>query len=672
MSESKTNGVPPHGEEKDNVPENEASSPPPTVDISGSHKKENKASKGQELKARGTWGGQLDFILALIGFSVGLGNVWRFPYLCYKNGGGAFLIPYFICLFVAGIPLLIAELSIGQFMAQGGITCWRLCTIFKGIGIASIIILNYLNYYYNIILAWGVYYMFLSFTSILPWSHCNNEWNTQDCLDPKYLYGNSNETSLDACMGYDTESTGNESMIANVGKQICINGTLKNVSDFTPAVEEFWERKILQFHQSTGLEDMGGLNWQMVLCLFFAWILVYLCICKGVKSSGKVVYFTATFPYILLTILLIRAVTLENASDGLKYYITPNFTRLNDASVWMDAATQIFFSYSIGLGTMMALGSYNLYNHNFLRDGIIFACVNSGTSIYAGVVIFSVLGFMAGKQGVGVGDVAKGGPGLAFVVYPEAVAQMPVAPLWAVLFFFMIILLGIDSEFVGVEGFITAIVDLFPNQLRKGYRREYFAAGYCFVCFLVGLSMVSYGGIYLFQLFDYYSASGTALLWLAFFESMAIGWVYGSDRFLRDWYSMLGRRHNYLFIYFKFAWRFLTPIFTGSICIFSLVNFKPLTYQGYTYPNWGYAIGWFFALSSMLMVPLWFVFKLIQADGTLKERWILLTTPKLSAEQQDRKTANCNGEEGINAYDVGTAPNEPPPAYYVETEDKAV
>ncbi|XP_078369147.1 sodium- and chloride-dependent taurine transporter-like [Oculina patagonica] len=98
---------------------------------------------------------------------------------------------------------------------------------------------------------------------------------------------------------------------------------------------------------------------------------------------------------------------------------------------------------------------------------------------------------MAQKQGVPVADVAKSGPGLAFVAYPAAVAEMPIAPLWSILFFFMVILLGLDSEFVGVEGFVTAIVDLFPHHLRRGHRKEIFIALCSVFWFLIGLSMVT-------------------------------------------------------------------------------------------------------------------------------------------------------------------------------------
>ncbi|KAK3700748.1 hypothetical protein QZH41_001906 [Actinostola sp. cb2023] len=332
-------------------------------------------------------------------------------------------------------------------------------------------------------------------------------------------------------------------------------------------------------------------------------------------GPNTAVYFTATFPYVLLTILLIRAVTLPGALAGIKYYLLPEWSKLMEGQVWLDAATQVFFSYTIGQGVMIALGSYNKFKHNCYRDCIFFACVNSGTSFYGGFVIFSVLGFMAKKQGVDVGDVAESGPGLAFIAYPAAVAEMPIAPLWSVLFFFMLILLGIDSEFVGIEGIITAVVDLFPNHLRRGYRKEIFIAVMCTLWFFIGLCMVTQGGIYVFQLFDYYSVSGSAILWVCAFESIAIGWIYGAERFYQNLQQMIGFRIN---PWLKLCWLCFTPLFCVAIFLFLLITYKPLVYnKTYHYPDWGEAIGWCLALSSMVWIPIVAAYKLITTKGDL-------------------------------------------------------
>ncbi|XP_038045242.1 sodium- and chloride-dependent GABA transporter 2-like [Patiria miniata] len=577
---------------------------------------------GDGEKPRQQWSGRMDFILSCVGFAVGLGNIWRFPYLCYKNGGGAFLIPYLICAIAGGIPLFFMEVALGQFMSLGGIKAWNICPVFKGIGYATTLITFWMNHYYIIILAWCLLYLFSSFTTELPWSSCNHEWNTERCRD---TYDDSNTSCVSNVSFY--ANVINESSPVSLAQyeedfnQTCVNET------YTSPVEEFFERRVL--HMSSGIEELGSVQWELALCLLLAWVLVYFCIWKGVKSTGKVVYFTATFPYVVLTILLIRGVTLDGAGSGLIFYLKPNITRLADSQVWIDAGTQIFFSYAIGIGCLTALGSYNAFHNNCYKDTLIIVSINSFTSLYGGITIFSVLGFMAHEQKIDISEVADKGPGLVFIAYPKAVSLMPAAPIWACVFFFMLLLMGLDSQFVAVEGFVTAVVDLFP-KLRKGYNREYFILVVCTVSYAFGLAMVTNGGMYVFQVYDYYSASGMVLLCMAFFETVTIGWIYGGERFFQDIERMIGYRP---FVWFKWCWMFFTPGIALAIWIFSVVGWKPLEYNDYTFPLWGEGIGWFFALSSIVCIPVYFVYKLATARGTIRERWSHVTTPIFTSQQ---------------------------------------
>lgn len=126
---------------------------------------------------RETWDNRVQFILSLAGFAVGLGNVWRFPYLTQKNGGGAFLIPYAIMLFVEGIPIFYLELAIGQRLRKGAIGCWnQVSPYLGGLGIAAAVVSFNVALYYNTIMAWCMYYMVESFQNPLPWSSCPVEW----------------------------------------------------------------------------------------------------------------------------------------------------------------------------------------------------------------------------------------------------------------------------------------------------------------------------------------------------------------------------------------------------------------------------------------------------------------------------------------------------------------
>ncbi|XP_046331791.2 sodium- and chloride-dependent GABA transporter 2-like [Haliotis rufescens] len=599
------------------------------LDPASSDGSSSTADAGDEkMMKRETWTNKFDFLLACIGFSVGLGNVWRFPFLCYRNGGGAFLIPYFIAVVLGGIPVFFLEVTLGQFMSEGGIGPWKICPLFQGIGYASTVIVFLLNCDYNIILTWAFYYLFSSFTARLPWSHCDNEWNSPNCSTFRRHPNASDSENSTETMFNATVANASYSIYSNLTGAAEVSGKLAPLMD---PVTEFWERKVLLLSNDVG--SPGRIKWDLALCLLLAWIVVYFCIWKGIKSSGKVMYFTATSPYVLMLVLLIRGVTLEGAVDGLKYYLLPDWNRLLDTQVWVDAGTQIFFSYSISLGTLTALGSYNKFHHNAWRDTICFALVNSVTSFLAGFVIFSVLGFMAFKQGVSVEDVAESGPGLAFIAYPEAVAQMPVAPLWSCLFFVMIILLGLDSQFVGVEGFVTAVVDMFPHFLRQGHRREIFIACVCTMSFFIGLSMVTEGGMYVFQLFDYYSASRIVLV-VAFFECIVVSYIYGVNRFYDNLQMMLG---FYLNPFMKICWMFLTPAFTLVIFIMGAITYSELIYErktvNYVYPNWAIAVGWMMASSSIVFIPGVMIFKLVTAKGTLMERIVTLTRPRLRRYQ---------------------------------------
>ncbi|MED6283938.1 hypothetical protein CHARACLAT_014162 [Characodon lateralis] len=419
---------------------------------------ERKGAVRDGLQARGQWANKAEFLLAVAGQIIGLGNVWRFPYLCYKNGGGVFFVPYLLFLVLCGIPLFLLETSLGQYTSLGGVSAWRtICPLFGGLGYASQVMILHGCVYYIVILAWALFYLVYSFQTELPWSHCNNTWNTDAC----YLFDKYNQT------------TNASSLPENA----------------TSPVMEFWEREVLRL--SGTLDELGPVSWKLALCLAVVWLVCYFCVWKGVKSTGKVVYLTATFPYVMLFVLLVRGATLPGATQGITYYLKPNITRLSDPQVWMDAGTQIFFSYGICLGSLTALGSYNKYNNDCYKDSFMLCLLNSSTSFFAGFAIFSVLGFMAEEQGVDIASVAQSGPGLAFIAYPRAVAMMPVPQLWSVCFFLMIIMLGLDTQFVSLEALMTSVTDLYPHVIRRGYRRELLLLFVCVVCFLIGLVMVT-------------------------------------------------------------------------------------------------------------------------------------------------------------------------------------
>uniref|UniRef100_A0A0N4VAJ8 Solute carrier family 6 member 1, like n=1 Tax=Enterobius vermicularis TaxID=51028 RepID=A0A0N4VAJ8_ENTVE len=396
----------------------------------------------------------------------------------------------------------------------------------------------------------------------------------------------------------------------------------------------FFSRRVLGV--SSGIEVTGEIRWDLAFYLFLAWTICYLCIFKGVKWTGKVVYITALFPYLMLFCLLIRGLTLEGANVGLEYYLSPDFTKLQESKVWIDAVTQVFFSYGLGLGALVALGSYNNFSNNVYMQALTVCFVNSGTSVFAGFVVFSFIGYMATQLDKSVEEVAQSGPGLLFLAYPSGILQLPYTHIWSILFFTMVLFLGIDSQFCTMEGFFTAIIDEFPEMIRgKNYGREIFILIVCVISYLLGLSTVTQGGFYVFQLFDFYAASGSALLWLLFFECIAVSWSVGkSAKFSHSRMTFTAMIGYYPSRWWKFCWVFATPAVCMGVFIFGIVKYEPLRIAAYNYdyPLWGHILGWFLSLSSMLCIPGYALYLWISTEGSFFEKFELLFRPNVELE----------------------------------------
>ncbi|XP_071820221.1 sodium- and chloride-dependent neutral and basic amino acid transporter B(0+)-like isoform X1 [Apostichopus japonicus] len=603
------------------------------------------ASSSDENPVRGNWGNKLDFILSSLGYAVGLGNVWRFPYLAYDNGGGAFLIPYVVMLLFAGLPLFFMEVSFGQYASEGPISAWKALPMMRGVGFGMMFVSLYVGIYYNVIITYTIYYLIASLTTKLPWVGCDNSWNTIYC-----------SSRFQECLGVDRKDLDSLGVVNGTSGVVIGNGSCVTVSSLTNSElsgyqitelngrydlsrytdplhssrirssEEFFKLRMLQEADSVG--ELGWVSWQLALCLLLAWVIVFLCLIKGVKSSGKVVYVTATFPYIVLLALLILGLTLDGHQEGIRFFITPKWEILGNPQVWLAAAVQIFFSLSAAWGGLITLASYNKFHNNCYVDSLFVAIANCATSIFAGFVIFSIVGFMAKELGKEVDEVVDQGFGLAFIAYPEAVALLPAAPVWSCLFFLMLLTLGLDSQFTIIETIVTAIVDAFPGALRK--RKIFVLLGLCCFCYLVGLLCVTRAGIYWVNLMDSYGAS-FALLIFAICECASISWIYGGKRFINDIRTMIGSQwvDFPLFYWWPINWCIITPALLSFVLLFNWMDWSPPTYNG-DYPWWAHLIGWTMVGLSLVWIPGIWVYEFIIGPGGVASRWAAMSSPRES------------------------------------------
>ncbi|XP_059833416.1 sodium- and chloride-dependent neutral and basic amino acid transporter B(0+)-like isoform X5 [Hypanus sabinus] len=546
----------------------------------------------EENVERGNWSSKTDYLLSMIGCAVGLGNVWRFPYLAYRNGGGAFLIPYTLMLAFAGMPVFFLESAFGQFASCGCIAVWKAVPMLQGVGITMMIVVSFCNLTYNCIIAYSLYYLFVSFQSPLPWADCFSWWGADETCS---------RTPRDPLCNLTLDNGYSE--IVNTtwlqrNNRTCSNGSEIYVPHQSPS-EQYWDKGVL--HRSSLMDEMGNIVWHLALSLLLAWLIIGAALSKGIKSSGKVVYFTAIFPYVVLTILLIRGLTLEGAHKGIEFYIgsQTDFSKLADtekmkktttvkttqagtesrptvakeprAQVWKDAATQIFYSLAVGWGSLITLSSYNKFHNNCYRDTITVCVVNCSTSVFAGFAIFSILGHMAHVQNKPVSEVAQ-------------------------------------SEVI-----TTTLVDQFPKLLQS--KRLYLTAGLCLIFYLLGLIFVTEGGVYWLNLIDYF-CTGWILITIALLELIGLSWVYGVNRFIKDIEMMIGERNFLFWLWWRVCWCFISPCMLLAILTWSLATFAPPSYGPMEYPVWATPFGWFLIILCIMWIPVIAIMRVAQAEGS--------------------------------------------------------
>lgn len=447
---------------------------------------------------REQWKSKMGFILAAVGSAVGLGNIWRYPYLLYSNGGGAFLIPYFFALFTAGIPLIILEYGFGhKYRGSVPMAFAKANKKWEWLGwwpsITAFVILTY----YTMILSWAINYLYFSFTKT---------W------------------------GADTNT--------------------------------FFFNEFLRV--SNGPFDLGGIRWPIFFGITALWIINWFICFKGVSGGieklNKILLPTLVG---IMVIITVRGVTLPGAVLGLNKLFTPDWSKVMDPSVWIDAYGQVFYSLSLAMGIMVTYSSYLPRKTDINNSAFITAFANSGFEFLAALGVFGILGFMATSQGVAIEDVASQSIGLAFVVFPKVFSMMgSLGTVFGVLFFVCLVFAGLTSCVSLIEAFSSAIMD------KTGLPRKKIVTFTAIGGYLISAFYATGAGLYLLDIVDAFINSYSIII-VGLCEAVIIGWFIGAHKI---------RSHtNSISIYPIGKWwdimiRFITPAILSYMLIQNIIT----------------------------------------------------------------------------------------------------
>jgi NSS family neurotransmitter:Na+ symporter len=465
--------------------------------------------------ARDRWSGKLGIILAVAGSAIGLGNFLRFPVKVAQNGGGAFMVPYFVALLVVGLPLMWIEWTIGRFGGGFGHstapgmfhTMWEKNRFIKYFGVIGIFGPTVIFIYYTYIESWVLGYSFLS-------------------LLGKYN-GCSNQQAMSAFLqGYQ--------------------GLVKN-------------------------EYFGSLS---VAYTFFliTFLLNILIVCLSISAGiEKVCKYGLPILFIFGFILMYRVLTLgapdsanpqNNVFNGLKYMWRPDWSTLKDAKVWLAAAGQIFFTLGCGLGAILTYASYLTKNDDVVLSGLEASAANEFAEVVMGgtIVIPAAFAFFGLSN---MADVAKGGAfNLGFVTMPLVLQKMAFGNIFGFMWFMLLFIAGITSSLSLALPAIAFLEDEF--NLSKKKASLIFAFGSFVLCHFV----IFFLGNGVLDEMDFWGGTFCPVVF-ALVEVILFAWIFGMDRAWTEMHS--GSDINLPRIY-RFIIKYVTPLFLVFILGFWLIK----------------------------------------------------------------------------------------------------
>ncbi|OBS60342.1 hypothetical protein A6R68_08494 [Neotoma lepida] len=600
--------------------------------VTTSEEKKNMSKEESEVFVpRPLWSSKVKYILALMSYLLMPSYLWSFVLQWLHRGGCSFLIVYTLMLFCIGIPLLFLEMAIGQKVQHGSMDLWKsLSPWFGGVGYSIFMVCFITNTYMNLYNSWILFYMSHIFYFTVPWEHCPLRRNSS---------------------GFDPE---------------CERAT---------SYTYFWYRQTLK--ASDRIEDGGPLNFSLCMFLFLAWCLICVFMISGIKSFEKILYILVPLPYFITFCFLFRTLPMEGTEYGLKHLLILKVASIYDPTVWSQAGIQVVFDMGLGFGIIVCLASHMPVSNNCLGDAFLMALIKMLTLLFTTPIILSILGFWATitnhrccekntetltmlvAQGILPPEVQppdlldnptstynswlnsllpplrsavlskvpecnlqeqflkiKEGPRFVFLTFTKVISLFPESGFWTVLFFFLLLSLGLCAAVSFILGIIIPLQDTF-SFFRRHPRILIVSAS--MVMFLCSLFFMQPSGIYYFWLLTQYWVP-LPIISIIICENLAVAWAYGAKRFLADMMALLS---GPICPVCGWLWCYVSPVVLLGLLMAIFVNLstRPLTYVAWDsntssevvhrYPMWALMLIVGLYIFILIPIPAYFAYCLI-------------------------------------------------------------